>query len=259
MLKNMKFSLIVVFIFLFSCDIFGFWKEVNSTVNGGTNILFHISAFSFGEPQTPCDLATVFINEDFFNRYMYINEQGEYDWVRDQNTNVVNFQEISNLTTVGTIIKREICFIVIAPSYNFVFHGLPEKENTNSLNWALMPVGLTYVENWAYRLNRIVKTIDGQYFMARYYVTTNPLLDRTGWDKIEIPDKEDFYCYEDTSVPNYSTPIIENIFRSYCFDEYTRYLIGDRVTYLNQEYVAICNCMGTFPNTEPWAWATIWL
>ena len=257
MLKNIKFLLIVVFLFLCSCDIYGFWKEVNPTANSGTNILFHVNEFGFGEPSTPCDLATVFIDENFFESYMYLNEQGEYDWIRDQNTNVVNFQEIRSLSTFGTIIKREICFIVIATSYNFVFHGLPELQNSNELDWALMPVGLLYLENWSYRLNRVVKTDDGQYFMARYYVSTNPLLDRTGWDKIEIPEREDFYCYENTTVPNYSTPIIENIIRAYHFDEYTRYLIGDTVTHLGEEYVATRNCMGAFPNTEQWAWSKL--
>lgn len=254
-----KLKLLCIFIFLVLCfgEIYGFWHKICPIANGETNVLFKVGEFDLNVRQTPCDLATVFIDEEFFNKYMNLNQQGEYDWIRDCNTNVVNFEEIKSLSSLGTIIKREICFIVIAPTYNFVFHGLPEKQNTNHLDWALMPVGLNYVENWAYRLNRVVKTADGQYFMARNYVENNPLVDRMGWNKIEPTKKEDFYCYEGTNVPNYSTPILQNIVRSYQYDAHTKYLIGDVVTLLGSEYVAIRNCIGATPNAEKWAWTKL--
>lgn len=235
-----------------SCNVYAYWKTGVIASDGGASVSLKISDFDFGQPKTPCDLATLFIDENFFNKYMCLNEQGIYEWQRDQYGNVLNFDEIRNLTQFGTIIKREICFIVIASSYNMIFHGLPDKNSP--LDWALMPIGLTYVEDWAYRQNRVIKTNDGQYFMARYYVQTNPLSDRSGWDKIEPPAKEDFYTYFGTDVPNYSAPVIENIIRSYHFDEYTKYLTGDKVDYLGGKYIAIRDSMGAFPVTEKWAW-----
>lgn len=251
-MRRFKKYLVILFLFFATCDIYAFWSEIDVSSTDNTGIVFQVNNFDYNAMLTPCDLATLIIDETFYNTYMVKDEFGNYDWKRDAYGDVLNYNEIKHLTPVDTIIKSDICYIVISHTYNLVWHGLPNKEYP--LNWALMPVRLKYVENWAYGENRVVKTEDGQYFMARFYTITNPLLDRFGWDKIEPTIRTDFYCYSDTAVPNYSEPILENIVRSVEYDYYTYYQIGDEVNFFGERYIAVKNNIYSIPNISEWAW-----
>ena len=224
------------------------YDEINSLKNNNVSIGY----FDFAGNQSCLFIIDLFIDQTFYDTYMTLNLSGEYVWKRDQYNNIINANEIKSLTPLGTIIKSDICYEVISTKYNLIDHGIP-NENT-PLNWALRPVKLDYVLGWAYSKNRVVKTIDNNYFMARFYTTANPLTNRTGWDKIEPVIDTNFEFYENSTVPNYSKPYLNQIRRSYIWDAYTTYTVGDVVTYNGVEYIAISSSNNKTPSTNAWAW-----
>lgn len=231
--------------------IFGIWSDWFENKTAFANVNFCVGSFSFNG--CICEVADLIIDDAFYDKYMY-EENGNYYWKKGEYNEVINFHEISNLTPLYTIIKRDICYEVITPFYNLVYQGLPSKDNP--LDWALMPICLNYVPGWAYRDNRVVKLGD-DYYMARFYTTADLRSDRRGWDKIEPVCPDDFYFYEGTCVPNYSYPKLEKIRRAYNFDNYTTYHAGDIVIYEGIEYRAIVLSNGHYPNNSSWAWEEI--
>jgi len=216
---------------------------------------FNITISNFDYIQCPCDLGGIIINQAFYDTYMAIQPNGEYTWKRDEYSNIVNREEIENLTKKGLFIKSDFCYEIMSDNYSLIYHGIPNYYNP--LSWALKPVSLNYFIGWAYDTNRIVKTNDEQYFMARFYTTNNPLVNRAGWNKIEKPSKSDFYCYKNSTIPNYSKPILQNIVRAYIWDTYTTYLTNDIVFYNGYEYRALQSSNNKNPQTTFWAWELI--
>jgi hypothetical protein len=90
--------------------------------------------------------------------------------------------------------------------------------------------------------------------MAKWYTNTNPLFDRTAWNKIEATVPNDFYALPNTMMADYSNPKLEQIFRSYVWDEFTNYLVGDIVLASGTEFICIRNNCENFPPNNHWAW-----
>ena len=229
-----------------------FIEEILNSYNQ-TNSNITVSNFNF--LQCLCELGGLIINQDFYDTYMMLQPNGEYTWKKDEYGNIINREEIENLTRKGLFIKSDFCYEILSNNYSLISHGIPNY--LNPLSWALKPVSLNYFAGWAYDTNRVVKTINEQYFMARFYTTTNPLINRAGWNKIEKPSKSDFYCYENSTIPNYSRPILQNIVRAYIWDIHTTYLVNDIVFYNGKEYVAIQSSNNKNPEITLWAWELI--
>lgn len=247
--------LILVFLLILvltpSVKVFAFWNEFISQPCSQTLL---IRVDNFGYISSPCSLATLIIDDEFYYQYMVL-QNDSYTWKTDEYNNVINANQIRSLTPITTIIKSDICYEVISSNYNLIDHGLPNKQSP--LSWALRPIILDYVEGWAYSQNRVVKA-DGQFFFARFYTTENPTINRRGWDKIEPMQATDFNFFNNSNVPNYSNPKFTKVVRSYLYDSYTNYLVGDIVLYNSVEYEAIQNSMGFNPQSYLWAWKMIW-
>lgn len=248
MKKIIKFSVtVVLLVSVFGCfKIFAYWNHFLSAHVQLTSSVV-ISEFEYG--QTPCQIAGLVIDNEFYQQYMMF-ENGVWTWKRDEYNHIVNASEIKDLTYKNLIIKADTCYQVLSNHYNLIDHGLPNLENP--ISWALRPVKLDYFEGWAYRENCVVKAEENYYF-ARYYTTGNPSVDRTGWDKIEPVTQTDFYFYPDSCAPDYSKPKLETIVRSYEYDYFTNYLVGDIVLFENKEYIAIRQSLGYDPQNS-WAW-----
>ena len=246
----------IVFVLLFACAFatgptFACWNNVRSPPAEGCALHFAVGQFAinFG---CPADLV---IDEAFYHEYMVL-VNGAYEWKTDQNGNVQNMQTIALLTPYGTIIKADICYMVVATSYNLIWHGLPSQSNP--LPWALTPIKLGYVDGWAYSKNRVVLAEDGCFYQARYYVDGNPALNREGWDKVEPVIASDFEPIENKNVPNYGLPKQGCVKRAYVWDEYTTYQKNDIVMFENIEYCAKKSSNGAIPTQNGWAWDSVW-
>lgn len=255
MIKNLT-KLVVLMVLILTNFTNGttFAYSVYDNINVNKISAVKVGIFPFNLSECCNCIANLIINEIFYSQYMILNESG-YDWKRDQHNSIINREEIENLTTLGTIIKSDICYEVISSRYNLIDHGIP-SENT-PLSWALRPIKLEYVSGWAYSKNRVVKTIENQYFMARFYTTANPLINRTGWDKIEPVTKQNFEYYKNSQHPNYAKPYLNEIKRAYIWDAYTTYLIDDIVNYNGVEYIATFSSNNKPPNLHAWAWQVL--
>lgn len=198
-----------------------------------------------------CTVANLKIDDVFKQNYMAF-KSGVWDWKRDLYGNIVNASQIKSLTPKDTIIKNDICYLVKTNNFNLIDHGIPQKDFP--VGWALVPLGKHYVLGWTYLQNHIVQTTDGQYFMAKWYTTTNPLTDRGDWNKIEPTIPNDFYPLLNTMMADYSNPKLEKIKRSYVWDEFTNYLVGDVVCFNQNEYECVKDNCGVLPANNLWAW-----
>jgi len=250
-----KISIIfVVILMLVLLDIssfaFGFYDSLQTILNQ-TGINIGEFDYSSGEEYE----ADVIIDDVFHNTYMEQDENGTWDWALDENGNIENIAEIKSLTPIGTIIKTDIYYYVKS-GFNLIDHGIPSLDNTTAY-WALMPLCEDFLEGWVYLQNHVVKATDGNYYMAKWYSTVNPMTNRSTWNKIEPVTADDFNKIEDTNFVDYSSPIISHIQRSYIWDSYTTYIIGDIVIYNQIEYRNKQSNTNVIPLNNTWAWTKI--
>lgn len=186
---------------------------------------------------------------------MFEKTDNNFDWIRDEYNNIINRQEINNLTPLNTIIYvSNTPFLIVSGNYNLIDHGIPNLNNPTS--WALVPMIINYISGWAYRENQIVKTENNAYYMAKHYTTDNPQNARTDWNKIEPVTSDNFAVLENSNLTDYRNPIFNTIIRSYVYDNQNTYLTGDVVLYNNTEWVAKTSNTGVLPSSQnSWAWA----
>lgn len=244
--------LAMLFLLLFSHSfIYGYWNSVEGKIyKTNANILvaeFDV-LFDFS-----CDYADVTINEEFYSSHMTLNSLGHYEWKKDTYGNIINADEIRNITNANIIIKSDICYLVKNGNYNFIDHGIPHQSSP--IGWALVPLGLMYVENWTYEKNHVVKTANGQHYSAKYYTTQNPLNAPEQCNKLEPVSATDFYPLLNLPFADYSNPKLYKLQRSYVWDSYTIYEVNDVVLYDGKEYVCIKSNSGSNPLNHNWAWA----
>lgn len=228
---------------------FAFWYK-NNVVNSSALEVISVGLFDITF-EYRCCAANLIIDNVFYEKYMQLNEFGEYVWKRTETGDVLNMAEIKQLTPIGTIIKSDMCYLV-KTGCNLIDHGIPNKNFP--LGWAYMPLGINYVDGWTYTQNHVVKTSDGQFFMAKWYTTENPLVNRTPWNKIESVVSNNFYHLLSTMMADYSKPKLSTIVRSYNWDYYTNYVINDKVLYDGIEYVCTRNNSGNIPPNNTWCW-----
>lgn len=252
-MKNFIVIFACLFCLISSSNLYGYWiNNNNSDTQYQLSSQINVGEFSYFP--CACVYATLIIDDVFYEKYMTLLPNGEYDWKRDVNGNVLNMVEIASLTPLGTIIKADICYEVIG-GFNLITYGIPNKDNP--ISWAISPTTINYVPNWSYRVNRVVKGADNQFYISRYYVDWGPCEDRNGWDKIEPPTLFDFNFYNGTNAPCFLSPKLENIHLSYIWDSQTNYPVNSIVFYDGFLYKAIITNNGYVPMENSWAWIKV--
>jgi len=239
---------------LFISDAYAYWSTLS--IPEQQNINGNISIGTFGDWGEDIE-ADVIIDDIFYETYMVQDASGTWDWKRQENTDPVYATEIKALTPIGTFIYRDgLIFYVTATTYNFIDNGLPNLQNPQS--WALMPITINFLTGWSYLTNQVIHAQNDEFFMAKYYTTVDPLVNRSTWDKIEPVTDNNFNKIGTSNHINYASPIMETIQRSYIWDLYTTYRTGDIVTYNNQIWRANSGSTNVTPTTShSWAWVQI--
>lgn len=253
LLINKKIKpILICFILFFCCSkSFAYWGGVKSkacTTYASVAVAEFEMLFHFN-----CSYANVIINQEFYNEFMTLNAMQEYEWKKDKYGNILNINEIKNLTNINTIIKSNgYCYLVKNSNYNLIDHGFP--NNNNPLGWALIPLCLNYLSGWAYEKNHVVKLENEKYYSAKYYTTNSPLTQPQEWNKIEPVNANNFSALLTLPFANYSKPKLETIKRSYFWHNYTTYEVGDLVLYNQKEFICIKDNTNNIPPNNSWAW-----
>lgn len=253
MLKKVHLLFLLLFIALTSStSIYAYWDEQLQNNNMQTVAVGNFTNIFCINP----NFGTVVVAQCFYNHYMQQNGES-YDWKRDEYNNIINRQEINNLTVQDTIVYHQnIAFLVVANNYNMIDHGIP---NINSpLSWALVPITINYNVGWSYTKNHIVQTLDGSFYMAKHHTSANPNTHREDWNKIEPVTDTAFPVLQNSALRDYRNPNLNLITRSYIYDSYNTYQINDTVLYNGFEWVAISQSKSVVPSPQnSWAWQRV--
>lgn len=253
--KCLVAAVCLVFLFSLNNSLYAYWVSDESTYENInlSSVKVVVGTFTSLFCFKPNN-HTLIVNNCFKNKFMFETHENNFEWKRDIYNNIVNRQEIINLTPLNTIVYvNNTPFLVVSGNYNLIDHGIPNLNNPTS--WALVPMVVNYVSGWAYRENHVVKTKNNEFYMAKHYTTDNPQSIRTNWNKIEPVTNANFSVLENPNLTDYRNPIFSTIIRSYIYDNFNTYLSGDVVLYNNTEWVAKTSNTNVLPNPQnSWAW-----